>query len=85
MGNRFFLAIAVDCHRNTEFPLLYVTKMSGKAGGRYRICLLYTSGVTDREYYTNSFHIPVYYEINAFDKIRLEAPYHALTNGGHIT
>ncbi len=42
-------------------------------------------GVTDREYYTNSFHIPVYYEINAFDKIRLEAPYHALTNGGHIT
>ncbi len=42
-------------------------------------------GVTDRDYYTNSFHIPVYYEINAFDKIRLEAPYHALTNGGHIT
>ena len=37
MGNRFFLAIAVDCHRNTEFPLLYVTKMSGKVGGRYRI------------------------------------------------
>ena len=42
-------------------------------------------GVTDREYYTNSFHIPVYYNINAFDKIRLEAPYHALTNAGHIT
>lgn len=42
-------------------------------------------GVTDREYYTNSFHIPVYYPINAYDKIRLEAPYHALTNGGHIT
>ena len=42
-------------------------------------------GVTDREYYTNSFHIPVYYGISAFDKIRLEAPYHALTNGGHIT
>ncbi|MGI6404343.1 MAG: anaerobic ribonucleoside triphosphate reductase [Oscillospiraceae bacterium] len=42
-------------------------------------------GVTDREYYTNSFHIPVYYEINAFDKIRIEAPYHNLTNGGHIT
>lgn len=42
-------------------------------------------GVTDRDYYTNSFHIPVYYEISAFDKIRLEAPYHALTNGGHIT
>jgi len=41
--------------------------------------------VTDRDYYTNSFHIPVYYEINAFDKIKLEAPYHALTNAGHIT
>ena len=42
-------------------------------------------GVTDRDYYTNSFHIPVYYEINAFEKIRLEAPYHALPNGGHIS
>lgn len=42
-------------------------------------------GVTDKEYYTNSFHIPVYYKINAFDKIRIEAPYHALTNAGHIT
>ena len=43
------------------------------------------AGITDREYYTNSFHIPVYYKINAFDKIRLEAPYHALTNAGHIS
>jgi ribonucleoside-triphosphate reductase len=42
-------------------------------------------GVTDREYYTNSFHIPVYYPINAFEKISLEAPYHALTNAGHIS
>lgn len=42
-------------------------------------------GVTDRDYYTNSFHVPVYYKISAFDKIRLEAPYHELTNGGHIT
>lgn len=42
-------------------------------------------GVTDRDYYTNSFHVPVYYKISAFDKIRLEAPYHALTNGGHIS
>ncbi|MCH5190606.1 MAG: anaerobic ribonucleoside triphosphate reductase [Oscillospiraceae bacterium] len=42
-------------------------------------------GVTDRAYYTNSFHIPVYFPIAAFDKIRLEAPYHALTNGGHIS
>ena len=42
-------------------------------------------GVTDRDYYTNSFHVPVYYPIRAVDKIRLEAPYHALTNGGHIS
>ncbi|MCR5035158.1 MAG: anaerobic ribonucleoside triphosphate reductase [Clostridia bacterium] len=42
-------------------------------------------GVTDREYYTNSFHIPVYFNINAFEKIRLEAPYHTLTNAGHIS
>lgn len=41
-------------------------------------------GVTDREYYTNSCHIPVYYKISAYDKIMKEAPYHALTNGGHI-
>ena len=42
-------------------------------------------GVTDREYYTNSFHIPVWYSISAYDKIRLEAPYHALCNAGHIS
>lgn len=42
-------------------------------------------GITDREYYTNSFHIPVYYPLSAFKKIKLEAPYHELTNGGHIT
>lgn len=42
-------------------------------------------GVTDREYYTNSFHVPVYHNITAFDKISIEAPYHELTNGGHIT
>ena len=42
-------------------------------------------GVTDREYYTNSFHIPVWYPISAYDKIQKEAPYHALTNAGHIS
>ena len=42
-------------------------------------------GVTDRDYYTNSFHVPVYYPISAFEKIEIEAPYHALTNGGHIS
>ena len=42
-------------------------------------------GVTDREYYTNSFHIPVHYPISAYDKINLEGPYHALCNAGHIS
>ncbi len=42
-------------------------------------------GVTDRDYYTNSFHVPVYYPINAFEKIKKEAPFHALTNAGHIS
>ena len=42
-------------------------------------------GVTDRDYYTNSFHIPVWFNISAYDKINKEAPYHALTNAGHIS
>ncbi|MDR0838826.1 MAG: anaerobic ribonucleoside triphosphate reductase [Oscillospiraceae bacterium] len=42
-------------------------------------------GVTDRDYYTNSFHVPVYFPISAFEKIKIEAPYHALTNAGHIS
>ena len=41
-------------------------------------------GITDKEYYTNSFHIPVYFPIPAFKKIKLEAPYHPFTNAGHI-
>lgn len=42
-------------------------------------------GVNDRDYYTNSFHVPVHYNVNAIEKIRLEAPYHEFTNAGHIT
>lgn len=42
-------------------------------------------GVTDREYYTNSFHIPVHYKTTIDKKIKAEAPFHALTNAGHIT
>ncbi|AJH26420.1 anaerobic ribonucleoside triphosphate reductase [Bacillus anthracis] len=43
------------------------------------------SGITNHNYYTNSFHIPVYYNMQAINKIRLEGPFHALCNGGHIT
>jgi len=42
-------------------------------------------GVTDRSYYTNSFHVPVYYNTSISKKIKTEAPYHALTNAGHIS
>ncbi|MDU1540852.1 MAG: anaerobic ribonucleoside triphosphate reductase [Paeniclostridium sordellii] len=42
-------------------------------------------GITDKEYYSNSFHVPVYHKLSSFDKIRIEAPYHELTNAGHIT
>ncbi|KAB7667645.1 anaerobic ribonucleoside triphosphate reductase [Bacillus sp. B1-b2] len=42
-------------------------------------------GVTDREYFTNSFHIPVYYPISIYEKIKKEAPFHELCNAGHIT
>lgn len=42
-------------------------------------------GITDREYYTNSFHVPVYYPIGAMKKIQIEAPFHAYTNAGHIS
>jgi len=59
--------------------------LSGRFVGIDRDRFGLIEGVTDREYYTNSFHIPVYYDINAFKKIELEAPYHALTNAGHIS
>lgn len=42
-------------------------------------------GVTDKEYYTNSFHVPVAHPISIKDKIDIEAPYHKLCNGGHIS
>lgn len=42
-------------------------------------------GVTDKEYYTNSFHVPVGYSISAYDKMRLEGAYHKYTNAGHIS
>lgn len=43
------------------------------------------TGITDRSYYTNSFHIPVYYNMKAIDKIKKEGLFHALCNAGHIS
>lgn len=67
---------------------LIATPAEGLSGRFVKIdCKQYgiIHGVTDREYYTNGFHVPVYYHITAARKIELEAPYHAMTNAGHIT
>lgn len=59
--------------------------LSGRFINKDREMFGIINDITDKEYYTNSFHIPVYYPIGAFNKIKLEAPYHELTNAGHIT
>ncbi len=59
--------------------------LSGRFTGIDKAIYGKIKGVTDREYYTNSFHVPVYYHISIHDKLYTEAPYHALTNGGHIS
>ena len=72
---------------NLNFTLL-ATPAEGLSGRFTRIDrAIYgkIDGVTDREYYTNSFHVPVYYETDVMTKIDKEAPYHAFTNAGHIS
>ena len=72
---------------NLNFTLL-ATPAEGLSGRFVNIDrAIYGSikGVTDRAYYTNSFHIPVYFNISIGNKIKLEAPYHAYTNAGHIS
>lgn len=72
---------------NLNYTLLATPAESfaGKALKKTRAKHGIIEGVTDREYFTNSFHVPVYYKIKAIDKIKLEAPFHELTNAGHIT
>lgn len=78
-----------DATRQTGFNYtLLATPAEGLSGRFVRLDRkLYGAleGITDHEFYTNSFHIPVYFPIGAAQKIRLEAPYHALTNAGHIS
>ncbi len=72
---------------NLNFTLL-ATPAEGLSGRFTRIDrAIYgkIDGVTDRDYYTNSFHVPVYYNISVAEKIEKEAPYHAYTNAGHIS
>ena len=73
--------------KNMNFTLL-ATPAEGLSGRFVRIDAKkygIIPGVTDKEYYTNSFHVPVGFPISAYEKIQIEAPYHALTNAGHIT
>lgn len=59
--------------------------LSGRFTGIDKAVYGKLKGVTDRDYYTNSFHVPVYYSTTIKNKIAKEAPYHALTNAGHIS
>ncbi len=77
-----------ECRRrNLNFSLLATPAegLSGRFVKMDKARFGSMEGITDRDYYTNSFHVPVYFPISSYDKIRLEAPYHALTNAGHIS
>ena len=58
--------------------------LSGKFTKKDKVKYGIVKGVTDKDYYTNSNHVPVYYHCSASHKARVEAPYHDLTRGGHI-
>ncbi len=76
---------------SSRFDLNYsllATPAEGLAGkfveeDRHRFGVI--EGVTDRLFYTNSFHVPVYERISIREKLRIEAPYHALCDAGHIS
>ncbi len=59
--------------------------LSGRFVGMDRSIYGKIKGITDREYYTNSFHVPVYYKTSVKHKLEIEGPYHSLTNAGHIS
>ncbi len=59
--------------------------LSGKFTQKDKKLFGVIEGITDKDWYTNSFHVPVDYKINAFDKIKIEGPYHKLCNAGHIS
>ena len=72
---------------NLNFTLIATPAegLSGRFVGIDRAIYGKIKGITDRNYYTNSFHVPVYYNTSIAHKIEVEAPYHKLTNGGHIS
>lgn len=91
LGLRIVKHMRMYCDRKAEEEHLNWTLLGTPAEGlagrftkmdRERFGVV--TGVNDREFYTNSSHVPVYYPISAFEKIDIEAPYHALENAGHI-
>ena len=72
---------------NLNFTLIATPAegLSGRFVGIDRAVYGKLKGITDRNYYTNSFHVPVYYNTSIKHKLEIEAPYHNLTNGGHIS
>ncbi len=71
-------------HHNYSILATPAEGLSGKFTKKDRKEFGVIKGVTDRDYYTNSNHVPVYYKCTALKKAQIEAPYHDLTRGGHI-
>ena len=71
-------------HHNYSVLATPAEGLSGKFTKKDRKEFGIIPGVTDRDYYTNSNHVPVYYKCTALQKAKIEAPYHDLTRGGHI-
>ncbi len=71
-------------HHNYSVLATPAEGLSGKFTTKDKKSFGVLPGITDREYYTNSNHVPVYYKCSAAHKARVEAPYHELTRGGHI-
>ena len=71
-------------HHNYSILATPAEGLSGKFTKKDRKEFGVIPGVTDRDYYTNSNHVPVYYKCSARHKAEIEAPYHEMTRGGHI-
>ena len=71
-------------HHNYSVLATPAEGLSGKFTKKDRKEFGVIPGVTDRDYYTNSNHVPVYYKCSARHKAEIEAPYHEMTRGGHI-
>ncbi len=74
-----------DTHLNWSCYATPAEGLSGKFIVKDKKIFGEIEGVTDKDYYTNSYHVPVNYAISIKDKIDIEAPYHKLCNGGHIS